>query len=61
MVCREVVGITNEDVGKPAEMTAEIQAIQIVVWATFVRVGRKRKWMDGVDTVKVESRKPADN
>lgn len=55
------MGITNEDVGKPAEMTTEIQAIQIVVWATFVRVGRKRRWMDAVDTVKVESRKPADD
>lgn len=29
--CREVVRITKEDVGKPVEITAEVQAIQIVV------------------------------
>lgn len=58
---REVVGITNEDVGKPVKTTAEVPAIQIVAWVTLATVERKRKWMDAVDIVKIESRKLADN
>lgn len=54
---REEVGITNEDVAKPVETTAEVQAVQMVVWATLVIVERKRKWMDAIDIVKRESRK----
>lgn len=59
--CMEVVRITKEDMGKPVETTAKVQAIQIVVWTIFVRVERKRKWMDAVNTVKMESRKLADD
>ena len=58
---REVVGITNEDVGKRIKTTAEVPAIQIVAWVTLATVERKRKWMDAVDIVKIESRKLADN
>lgn len=59
--CREVGRIINEGVWKPVEMTAEIQAIQIVVFATLMRVERKRNWMETVDIVKIESRKLFDD
>lgn len=51
----------QQDVGKPGETLAGFQAAQIVVWATVVIVDRKRKWMKAVDTVKIESRKLADD
>lgn len=57
---REVVGVTNEDVGKPVETLAEILAIQRAVRAAFVIVERK-KWADAVDTVKKQSGKFADD
>lgn len=59
--CREVVRIINEDVQKPVEMTDEVLAIQIVVFATLLRVERKRKWMDAADIVKIESRELVDH
>lgn len=56
----EEEGVLNEGVGKPAQALAESEAVQVVVWAAFAIVERK-KWVAAVDTVKIQSRKFADD